>query len=342
MIYTDKKGGNILMFGEKFATRLNSFASKPHIFWKNEIPLITTDKLIERAGTVKGLTDLDLNYPDHAGDNLDHILKVIQDNGLGVNGFAMRYYTNPAFKLGAFTNPDKRVRQEAIDLTKEGIDAARKLNVNLMTIWLGQDGFDYGFQANYKKMWQDEIDGIQEVALHDKECQISIEYKPNEPRAYSLLSNLSSTLLAIKEIDLSNLGVTLDFAHILYADEQPAFSADMVSRNSKILGLHLNDGYGKRDDGLMVGSVHQLATIELLYQVYKDGYDGTIYFDTFPDASGLDPVKECETNIRTVKTMVKVVKKLSRNNNLSLAMQNQDAVTSNEIFNKALYNLQSD
>ncbi len=330
------------MFGEKFATRLNSFASKPHIFWKNEIPLITTDKLIERAGTVKGLTDLDLNYPDHAGDNLDHILKVIQDNGLGVNGFAMRYYTNPAFKLGAFTNPDKRVRQEAIDLTKEGIDAARKLNVNLMTIWLGQDGFDYGFQADYKKLWQDEIDGIQEVALHDKECQISIEYKPNEPRAYSLLSNLSSTLLAIKEINLSNLGVTLDFAHILYADEQPAFSAAMVSRNSKILGLHLNDGYGKRDDGLMVGSVHQLATIELLYQVYKDGYDGTIYFDTFPDTSGLDPVKECETNIRTVKTMLKVVKKLSRDNNLSLAMQNQDAVTSNQIFNKALYNLQSD
>jgi len=330
------------MFGEKFATRLNSFASKPHIFWKNEIPLLTTDKLIERAGTVKGLTDLDLNYPDHVGDNLDHILKVIQDNGLGVNGFAMRYYTNPAFKLGAFTNPDKRVRQEAIDLTKEGIDAARKLNVNLMTIWLGQDGFDYGFQANYKKLWQDEIDGIQEVALHDKECQISIEYKPNEPRAYSLLSNLSSTLLALKEIDLSNLGVTLDFAHILYADEQPAFSAAMVSRNSKILGLHLNDGYGKRDDGLMVGSVHQLATIELLYQVYKDGYDGTIYFDTFPDASGLDPVKECETNIRTVKTMLKVVKKLSDDNNLLQAMENQDAVTSNKIFNKALYNLNSD
>ena len=254
----------------------------------------------------------------------------------------MRYYTNPAFKLGAFTNPDKRVRQEAIDLTKEGIDAARKLNVNLMTIWLGQDGFDYGFQADYKKLWQDEIDGIQEVALHDKECQISIEYKPNEPRAYSLLSNLSSTLLAIKEIDLSNLGVTLDFAHILYADEQPAFSAAMVSRNSKILGLHLNDGYGKRDDGLMVGSVHQLATIELLYQVYKDGYDGTIYFDTFPDASGLDPVKECETNILTVKTMLKVVKKLSDDNHLSQAMENQDAVTSNKIFNKALYNLNSD
>ena len=32
----------------------------------------------------------------------------------------MRYYTNPAFKLGAFTNPDPAVRREAIDLTKRG------------------------------------------------------------------------------------------------------------------------------------------------------------------------------------------------------------------------------
>ena len=330
------------MLGEKFATRLNSFSSKPEIFWSDSSHFITTDKLIERASTVVGLTDLDLNYPDHAGNNLKDITKIIQDNGLNINGLAMRYYTNPAFKLGAFTNPDQRIRQEAIDLTKKGIDAARESNSNLMTIWLGQDGYDYGFQVDYKKIWQDEIDGIREIALHDKDCQISIEYKPNEPRAYSLLANLPLTLLAIKEINEPNLGVTLDFAHILYADEQPAFAAAMVSRYTKILGLHLNDGYGKRDDGLMVGSVHQLATIELLYQVYKDGYNGTIYFDTFPDASGLDPVKECEGNINTVKKMLKIVKKLSGDNNLSLAIKNQDAVTSNQIFNKALYNSNSD
>ena len=34
-----------------------------------------------------------------------------------------------------------------------------------------------------------------------------------------------------------------------------------------MLGLHINDGYGKRDDGLMVGSVHTVQTIELLRQL---------------------------------------------------------------------------
>ena len=71
----------------------------------------------------------------------------------------MRYYTNPAFKLGAFTNPDQSVRREAIDLTKRGIDAARAMGANLMTIWLGQDGFDYNFQLDYAQVWDWEIDG---------------------------------------------------------------------------------------------------------------------------------------------------------------------------------------
>ena len=56
-----------------------------------------------------------------------------------------------------------------------------------MTIWLGQDGFDYNFQVDYAQVWDLEIDGIREVAAHDPDCLISIEYKPNEPRAYSLL-----------------------------------------------------------------------------------------------------------------------------------------------------------
>ena len=94
----------------------------------------------------------------------------IRDLGLSVNGLAMRYYSNPAFKIGAFTNPDPAVRREAIDLTKRGIDDARAAGSTLMTIWLGQDGFDYAFQANYARLWADEIDGIREVALHDPDC----------------------------------------------------------------------------------------------------------------------------------------------------------------------------
>ena len=324
------------MLAPRFATRLNSFASAAQLAW----PLLngkpSTLQLAERASTVSGLTDLDLNFPDHLDESPAALAGRLADLGLSINGFAMRYYTNPAFKLGAFTHPDAAVRREAIDLTKAGIDAARAAGAKLMTLWLGQDGFDYAFQADYSTLWQHEIDGIREVCAHDPECQISLEYKPNEPRAYSLLPDCATTLLAIKEVGAANLGVTLDFAHVLYADEQPAYAAALIARHSKLLGVHLNDGYAKRDDGLMVGAVHTLQTIELLRQIHRDGYAGAIYFDTFPDLTGLDPVHECEVNIATVKRMLRIVDRLEQDNRLTSAIDRQDAVSTQAIIQEVM------
>ena len=321
----------------RLATRLNSFASKPDAFWPKGHGKPTPLQMAERASKAAGLTDVDLNYPDHLGPDPRATGNAIRGLGLAVNGLAMRYYSNPAFKLGAFTNPDPAVRREAIELTKRGIDAAREAGCNLMTLWLGQDGFDYAFQADYARLWAEEIDGIREVALHDPDCLVSIEYKPNEPRSYSLMPDCATTLLALKEVGLPNLGVTLDFAHVLYADEQPAFAAALIARHSRVLGVHLNDGYAKRDDGLMVGAVHSLQTIELLRQVKADGFDGPIYFDTFPDLTGLDPVKECEANIATVRSMLRVVEKLDGDNQLGAAIAQQDAVATQAIVRNAMF-----
>jgi sugar phosphate isomerase/epimerase len=320
----------------RFATRLNSFGSAPHLFWPDLAGKPTMMQMVERAATVRGLTDLDLNYPDHVAGEPEAIARRIGDLGLSINGLAMRYYTNPAFKRGAFTNPDRSVRQEAIELTKRGIDAARAMGADLMTIWLGQDGFDYNFQLDYAQAWDLEVAGIREVALHDPACRISIEYKPDEPRAHSLLPDAATTLLAIAEAGASNLGVTIDFAHALYAGEQPAYAAHLVHRRSRLFGVHLNDGYGKRDDGLMVGSVHLRSTLELLRQIRRDGYDGALYFDTFPDASGLDPVAECETNILTVRRLLEVADRLEGDDRLDLAQRRQDGVASQAIVNEAL------
>jgi xylose isomerase len=320
----------------RFATRLNSFASAPHLAWPDTGGKPSMMQLAERASRVTGLTDLDLNYPDHFDEVPAEIARKLGDIGLSINGFAMRYYSNPAFKLGAFTHPDAAVRREAIDLTKAGIDAAREAGTKLMTLWLGQDGFDYAFQADYATLWQHEIDGIREVCAHDPDCQISLEYKPNEPRSYSLMPDCATTLLAIKEAGATNLGVTLDFAHVLYADEQPAFAAALIARHSKLLGVHLNDGYAKRDDGLMVGAVHTLQTIELLRQIHKDGYAGAIYFDTFPDLTGLDPVHECEVNIATVKRMLRIVDRLEQDNRLAGAIDRQDAVSTQAIIQEVM------
>ena len=82
------------MLGNKFDTRLNSFYSK-----SNNSNLTAID-LINRAAKVEGLTDIDLNYPDHVRDDFKSTLNCAKNNGLNINGFAMRYYSNEKFKLG--------------------------------------------------------------------------------------------------------------------------------------------------------------------------------------------------------------------------------------------------
>lgn len=317
----------------KFAARLNSFAVRPELYWQAGHRPTTAD-LLERASKAKGLNAVDLNYPDHLADMTDGALRDVLDRTrIALNGFQMRYYSGSTFTAGGFAHPDAAVREQAIKLTLEGIDRMAELGVGLMTLWLGQDGFDYPFQADYGASWEHILHGLTRVASHNPDVQISVEYKPNEPRAFSFLGDVGTTLLALREVGLPNLGVTIDFCHVLYADEQPAFAASLVHKHSKLLGLHLNDGYAKRDDGLMVGSVHLASTLELLCLMQDIAYDGVVYFDTFPHAE--DPVAECATNIEVVKALWQVAAGLDRAE-LKKIHERHDAVAGLQLFYRTL------
>ena len=53
----------------RFATRLNSFGSAPHLFWPDLQGKPSFMQMAERAATARGLTDVDLNYPDHVASD---------------------------------------------------------------------------------------------------------------------------------------------------------------------------------------------------------------------------------------------------------------------------------
>lgn len=319
----------------RFAARLNAFKIGAADYWPGKNTITTTD-LLKRAATA-GLNAADLNYPDHfVDDSPSDLALALDDAGMALNGMAMRYYTDPGYKLGAFTHPNAEIRQKAIDETKRGLDVLAEMGGNLMTLWMGQDGFDYSFQMDYSRAWDATIRAMAEVADHNPAIDIALEYKPNEPRAFALMPDAATTLLAIKDIGRKNTGVTLDFAHVLYADEMPAFAAALVARHSRILGVHLNDGYGKWDNGLMVGAVHPIQTIELLVELTRSGYDGAIYFDTFPDHSGLDPVEEARTNIEVVQKLSSIAEGLVGNADLQSAILAQDAPMAMRLVQKAM------
>ncbi|MEY4981809.1 MAG: hypothetical protein RIR62_75 [Pseudomonadota bacterium] len=313
----------------RYATRLNAF--KP-------VKGGTVADMIARAGQVGGLDAADLNFPDHfAAHDPAQLSDLLAAQGMALNGLAMRYYTEPEFRLGAFTHPDPRLRRAAIDLTKRGLDALAAMGGGVMTLWMGQDGFDYPCQADYARMWDDTVAALAEVCDHNPALDIAVEYKPNEPRAWALMPDMATTLLALAEVGRPNAGVTLDFAHMLYAGEMPAKAAMLAARTSRILGVHLNDGYGKRDDGLMAGTIHPVETVELFIALDRAGYDGVIYFDTFPDHGGLDPVEEARTNIRLTERLRAIAAGLAGDPALAAAQARQDAAATMRIVTAALY-----
>ncbi len=289
----------------KFATRLNSFKTLPRLFANKNLSI---EDLIKRASQVEGLTHIDLNFPDHTTIKNPTLLReLLKSYDLELNGYAIRFYSDNDFLNGAYTNLDNNIRKKAIDLTLRAIDELVQVGGKLLTIWPGPEGFDYPFQIDYSRALDYLSDAISQVSEYNPEIQIAIEYKPNDPRSYNLLPNVASTLNFVKQINKSNLGITIDYCHQLMAGEYPAFALESVIKEKKLFGLHLNDGFGFRDDGLMIGTSSLIQTLEFFYVLSKYNYNGIIYFDTFP--LYIDPVKECELNITTAKKLYGIVTK---------------------------------
>jgi xylose isomerase len=77
--------------------------------------------------------------------------------------------------------------------------------------------------------------------------------------------------------------------------------------------------------------------VELFVELERMGYDGVIYFDTFPDHSGLDPVEEARTNIAITERLRAVAHALSGDADLARAIARQDAAASQRLVARALY-----
>ena len=285
----------------RFATRLNSF--RPQV-----AAGATGVDLLRAAAGVPGLTAVEMNYPQHFhGTSEEAVAQALAETGLALTAFSLRY-EGPDFLDGAFTSPRAESRQKAIRLGQEAVELAARLGVPHVNLWMAYDGFDYPFQADYERLWADEVAGFRQVAAHDPAIRVSVEYKPVDPRRTALIRGMGEALLAVRDVGLPNFGVQIDFCHSLMAREQPALAAALALRDGRLFGVHLNDGYGTADDGLLVGSVHLWQTLELLATLRRYDYQGTIYFDTFPVRE--DPAGESAANVARVRALEAILDRL--------------------------------
>lgn len=249
------------------------------------------ETMIRQASEIPGVTGVELvGTWDITPQNADQIGELLNKYGLVCASVLPDHFSQKRWGRGAFVSLNPDIRSQALEETMIAATLARKLGCSLVNIWPGQDGYDYPLQANYIQAREWLVGGVRTAATSFPDIQFSLEYKPKEPRTHSFIARAADTLLLAQEIGLPNVGVTIDTGHSLVAGENMAEAAVLLSKSgNKLLHMHFNDNYRFWDDDMIVGSVHFVEFIELLFWLKELRYSGWYSMDQYPyreDAQG--------------------------------------------------------
>ena len=260
----------------------------------------TVEEMLDLALKVEGLDGLELIGNWHVNDgNIRDVAGMFKDRGMKICMLIPDLWTQAKWGRGSLAAPDAKTRQAAIDETKKVMDWAAELNCPYVDVWPGQDGFDYSFQADYPEAWKWLCEGLSECARHNDKVRILVEYKPKEPRTHCFVTSAAKVLLLLQELD--QVGVLLDVGHSLQGGENVAEAAALLSSYGKLDYLHLNDNYRTWDDDMMVGSVHLVEYLELVYWLKQLDYKGWLTLDIFPyREDGVQAAIQCREWLETL------------------------------------------
>jgi len=272
--------------------------------------VISTPEKILRARQIEGLDGVELHYPTMFEEmNPTETKAFLDEVGLECSIVTPVMASDPAWGLGSLSNPDVAIRRDAIQRVKDAMDASVDLGARQVNIWLGQDGFDYPFQVDYRASWRNLVEGISECANHNPDVRLCVEPKLKQPRTHSLLGTVSRVLLLIYDVGLDNVGCLFDTGHALLAYENLAEQVVLLQERGKLFHLHFNDNYGDWDWDMVVGSVHYFEFVEMLFWIGQMGYAGWYSLDQFPQHE--DPVQALELSIRSVKQMERLLDRVN-------------------------------
>lgn len=252
------------------------------------------EEMFERVKSIPTISAVDIVLTEEFKNNIDLVKKCLKETDLELASVAVDTFANPIFQKGSFSSIDESIRQKAIEDAKFAVDFAAELGCKIVTLWPGQDGYDYMFAADYIKERKLFSDAVKEICEYNKDIDITLEYKLKEPRTHSYISTVGTTLMMLNDINCDNGGIALDYGHAVLGYENPAESVAMCKMyGDKLRHIHINDNYGVWDDDMIVANVHTIAYFEFLYWLKKTDYTGYITFDQFPyREDGRDAVSE--------------------------------------------------
>lgn len=95
---------------------------------------------------------------------------------MNVASVAVDTFANPLYQQGSLSSTNSEIRNQAIADTKEAMDFAAGLGCKIVTLWPGQDGYDYIFQADYIKERSLFQEALSELCEYRKDITLTLEY----------------------------------------------------------------------------------------------------------------------------------------------------------------------
>lgn len=283
-------------FVDRFAT-LGYHSNDPN--FKSDI--VSQIERVAQAG-VKGIEFHEALFigKDYKKDErvIQRVKEALEKYKLVPTNMNTNLWTNPKWKLGGITNPDKSIREDALQIALQGIEIAKKIGCISVALWPGADGWDYNFQVNYGKVLDRFVEGC--IVINKKARQenliFGLEAKLHEPREGNMViaTTHKAALIALavnQECGGTNMGVCVDYGHEQMYASEPAdilytlkrFAVPLVNFHINTAKLHSND------EDRIAGTGDNWRFADFCYAAIDTGYDGWFGEDQF--TYRMEPIK---------------------------------------------------
>ncbi|QFP75259.1 xylose isomerase [Deinococcus sp. AJ005] len=246
-------------------------------------------KLAELGASGINLHDNDLVPIDATAAERDRIVSdlkaALAETGLKVPMATTNLFGDPAFKDGAFTSADRRVRAYALQKTMRSMDLGAELGAKTYVFWGGREGteVDAGGKLLDALAWfRESLNFLAEYSeSQGYGYRFALEPKPNEPRADIFLPTVGSALGFIPTLDKPELfGVNPEFAHETMAGLSFPHAIAQALDAGKLFHIDLNDQkMGRFDQDLRFGAENIKGAFFTVMLLEDTGYSGSLHFD---------------------------------------------------------------
>jgi xylose isomerase len=278
-------------------------------------PVDSVHRLAEIGAWGVSLHDNDLVPWGSSAAERDRIVARFKDalaqTGLGVGMATTNLFTHPAFKDGAFTSGDRRVRRAAIGKAMSSIDLGAELGAEVYVFWGGREGTEVQTAKDPRdalERYREAIDLLGDY-VHDQgyDLRFAIEPKPNEPRGDIFLPTVGHALHFISMLKRPEMvGVNPEFAHENMAGLSFHQGVGQALWAGKLFHIDLNaQRIGRYDQDYRFGAEDLKEAFHLVRLLERSGFEGPRHFDAHAyrteDADGVwDFARGC---IRTYEAL---------------------------------------